>query len=385
MSVFSLRRAGLAAVVLVGVGAGSCRPPAAWAQDSSGASPGRAWYQDISLNGFVSAGYSFNSNRPASRTNQFRVFDFSDATFKLDGIELVAQKGAAKPREAGFRFDLSAGGSIPRVAASAGLFRDVDGKAGDIDLQQAFVSYVLPVGSGIKLDFGKFITSQGYEVIEGYDGWNDNASRSLLFGFAIPFTHTGVRAGSVFSPEISGQLMVVNGWDNSTDNNRAKTVGAQVLFTPASEWTVCLTGLAGNEQPDSFTAGARTGIDVVAVWKAGSALTLGLNADYDAERDFLGPGRDAVWGGLAGYARATLSPKVALIARGEYFRDRDGVRTGAVQNLSEFTLTPEFRPAPGFALRVDLRIDHSNHEVFESKDGPKSHQFTVLGNALFTF
>jgi hypothetical protein len=34
----------------------------------------------------------------------------------------------------------------------------------------------------------------GYELIEGYDGYNDNYSRSLLFNYAIPLTHTGVKA-----------------------------------------------------------------------------------------------------------------------------------------------------------------------------------------------
>jgi hypothetical protein len=33
----------------------------------------------------------------------------------------------------------------------------------------------------------------GYEVGEGPDGYNDNASHSFLFGWAIPITHTGLR------------------------------------------------------------------------------------------------------------------------------------------------------------------------------------------------
>ena len=59
-------------------------------------------------------------------------------------------------------------------------------QAEDIDVQQAFASWIAPVGSGLRLDFGKFVTHFGYEVIQGYDGWNDNATRSQLFGFAIP-------------------------------------------------------------------------------------------------------------------------------------------------------------------------------------------------------
>jgi hypothetical protein len=130
------------------------------------------WYQAIQVNGFVSASYSYNFNRPDTRTNTLRVFDFDDNTFKIDVFELVAQKPASNPRDAGFRADLAFGGSIPRVSAAAGM------SAYDVDLQQAYASYIAALGSGLRLDAGKFITPFGYEVIEGYDGWNDHATRS---------------------------------------------------------------------------------------------------------------------------------------------------------------------------------------------------------------
>jgi len=58
----------------------------------------------------------------------------------------------------------------------------------------------------------------GYELIEGYDGYNDNYSRSILFGYAIPFTHTGVKASYAFSSKVAGMVEVVNGWDLLRDN-----------------------------------------------------------------------------------------------------------------------------------------------------------------------
>src|SRR5674476_1529148 len=89
----------------------------------------------------------------------------------------------------------------------------------DVDLQQAFVSWIAPVGSGLRLDAGKFVTHFAYEVIDGYDGYNDNATRSFLFGFAIPYAHTGLNASYTFSDQIAGMVMLVNGWDNAKDNN----------------------------------------------------------------------------------------------------------------------------------------------------------------------
>src|SRR5205809_3180930 len=144
----------LAAAVLAGAWASTPRPCAAAAADSGTTAPGDSagpsssppagplpvWLGDVTFDGFLSASYSYNFNRPASGANQFRVFDFDDDTFKLDVFELVTQRPVAKPRDSGFRVDLTLGGSIPRVTASAGLFRDETGTADDIDVHQAFAS-----------------------------------------------------------------------------------------------------------------------------------------------------------------------------------------------------------------------------------------------------
>src|ERR1017187_3508993 len=166
-------------LALLAVAPSLWRGQAAFAQEPAptptptpAATPAPKWYDEIAVNGFVTASYSYNGNRPDSGTNQFRVFDFDDNTFKVDGAELVLQKAVAKPGDTGFRVDAVAGGSIPRVSAAAGLFRDSTGKAQDFDLQQAFVSWIAPAGRGLRLDFGKYVTHHGYEVIEGYDGYN---------------------------------------------------------------------------------------------------------------------------------------------------------------------------------------------------------------------
>src|SRR5947199_34566 len=68
--------------------------------------------------------------------------------------------------------------------------------------------------------------------IDGYDGYNDNFSRSLLFTFAIPFTHTGLKLSYAFNDKIAASVMLVNGWDNVLDNNSAKSFGVSVALTP---------------------------------------------------------------------------------------------------------------------------------------------------------
>jgi hypothetical protein len=336
----------------------------------------------FTINGFVSGAYSYNLNKPDSGLNTLRVFDFDDNSFKLDVAELVVQRAAPSAGDVGFRFDMTAGGSIPPVAAASGLFRDPDtGESEDFDLQQGFVSWNAPIGNGLRFDFGKFVTHLGYEVIEGYDGWNDNYSRSFLFGYAIAFTHTGLKA-TYAGEKASFTAMVVNGWDNVKDNNRGKSIGANLTLTPSKSFTLYVNWMGGPEQPNSSRR--RDVFNGVAVVKPGSRLV--LVADYVYGRDDgLVPGLESTWQGVAGYIRLNPSDKVGLTVRGEWFDDEDGVRTGTIQTLKEFTFTPEFKIGSGFVLRGEVRYDKSNRNVFEESGTAKDSQTTLALNAMYSF
>jgi hypothetical protein len=340
--------------------------------------PATPWYKEISVNGFLSLFYEYNTNRPASGRNQYRIFDYVANSVSVDAAEIVVQKPAAGPGEVGFRVDVVAG-AVARVASAAGLFQGED-----VDLQQAFVSYVAPLGSGLRFDFGKFVTHMGYEVIEGYDGWNDNATRSFLFGWAIPFTNTGLKASYAFSDTLSGMLVVTNGWDNVTDNNTGKSVGAQIAWSPAK--ALALTGnyIGGPEQNDTNANWRNVG-NLVAQWKATGAVVFTLELTYGGESGAITAGETATWSGLAGYVRYSPTDHVALTLRAEYFADPDGARTGVKQYLKEVTLTPEWRISSHFLVRGDVRVDWSSREVFETSSGFTTTQPTILFDAIYVF
>jgi hypothetical protein len=345
----------------------------------------RPWYESVTLNGLLESSYSHNFNRPATRQNALRVFDTGDDGWRLDLLEVVLQKPVQQPGQGGFRFDLAAGSSVPPVEAAAGLFRDpATGKAGDVDLQQAYVTWLAGLGAGLRIDAGKFVTPMGYELIDGHDGYNDHATRSLLFGYAIPFTHTGLRLAYPVSPRLSTQLCVVNGWDNARDNNDARTVCVQLGWAPSAAVSVYLNGITGAEQADNDSS-RRSVADLVLVVKPHPRLTLGLSADLGRESDALGPNLDAQWEGAAGYARATLSDRFAVAARGEYFKDRQGARTGTAQRVWAFTLTPEVRAADNLILRADLRHDASDAAVFDKRGAAVKTQTTLLFEAVVPF
>jgi hypothetical protein len=333
------------------------------------------WFDEMTVHGLASSSYVYNLNVPDVPQNSYRVFDSRDNSMQVDVLELSFKKDATSAGDAGFRFDLAAGSSVPKVSRSGGL--DI----GDLDFHQMYASFVAPVGSGLRIDVGKFVTPLGYEVIEGYDGYNDNYSRSLLFGYAIPFTHTGVRLGYTFSPVVSSTLFVVNGWDNAIDNNRSKTFGGQVAVTPADGISLLAGAFYGPERDDN-NRDNRVILDFVGTYVASPLITFGLNGDYGREK--YGEDR-ARWMGVACYVRVNPTSDLSLSVRAEQFRDLEGVRTGLIQTLQEMTFTPEFRPAERFILRGDVRIDHSAEHVFMKRSQYTQTQPTLALNVIFLY
>jgi hypothetical protein len=357
------------------------RPDSA-ATAAKGAAALPKWFNDLAVNAFVSTAYEYNANRPTNGASSYRVFDFSDNSFNLDVAELVVQIAASKPNDAGFRVDFAAGNSIPQISKTQ------DQTAAEFDLQQAFASYIAPLGSGLRFDVGKYVTHLGYEVIEGYDGYNDNYSRSILFGYAIPFTHTGVKASYAFSSKVAGMVEVVNGWDLLRDNNHSKSVGAQLSLTPIAPLQVLLNWIGGPELANNNHSN-RNVFDVVAILKPTSTLTLGLNGDYGKENgtSLVNPGSDATWKGIAGYGTLALTSKFSVALRGETFRDEDGVRLGTGTNatLSEGTLTPAYKFTDHVLLRGEVRYDKANQPILTKRGTLADKQTTVAANVIFVY
>lgn len=359
---------------------------AAHAEDA--APPPKPWYQLITVNAFASLSYTWNFNNPSSNQNQLRAFDLDHNSFRLDAAELVVQKAVAANGDFGFRLDVAIG-AVAKVGAARGLFRDItSGTASDLDQQQVFVSYVIPVGHGLRVDFGKFVTPVGAEFIEGYDGYNDNFSRSLLFTYAIPFTHTGFRFTYPFTDKVTVIAMVINGWDNVVDNNAAKSFGVQLAYTPISPLSLYVTYIGGPER-DKNDTDFRHLIDAGMVWKPTWRFALTFNADWGYDTNAIDDSpmlpAGAQWTGIALYLRVALHRRFALIARGEIFWDLDGYRTGVAQRVMEATLTPELRITDALVLRADARIDQSDHPVFDKSDGKRHYQPTVGLNAIYVF
>jgi len=352
-------------------------PPAGSVQDrlkaveEAVASPALSFLKDITFSGYVQTTYNFNFEAPPSRTNQLRIFDDDANQFNINNIELAFSRQPTEKVPVGFGVVMNAGRDTRKTKA-LGLGAGDDNP---FDLQQAYVTYVAPVGKGVTFKAGKFATLLGAEVIEAPA--NFNVSRSFLFGFAIPFTHVGALATYPLTEQVSATLGVVNGWDNVKDNNRGKAAIGQVSLAPVEGLTLLVNGIWGAEQTN-MESPTRWVVDVVATYTPPSlkALTLQANYDYGEEDRAVDTGtgvrRDAVWQGISLIGNYDLTEKLSFALRGEYFIDQDGARTAFAGtatpsglplqsrlNVYEVTATAKYKLWQGLFTRLEYRHDQS--------------------------
>ncbi len=312
------------------------------------------------LSGFVDVYYGYNSNQPVGRTTAFRNFDINSGQFGLNMIELVADKAPdATASRLGYHVALGFGQAINIVnSTEPGQF----GTESNFDqyLKEGYLEYLAPVGKGLQINVGKFVTPAGAEVIETKDNWN--YSRGILFALAIPYFHFGASAKYAFNPKFAVTGYLVNGWNNSVDNNSGKTTGFSAAWTPNAKVSLIQNYLVGPEQFND-NSNFRHLSDTILTYSPNAKLSLMANYDYGHDH-LTGAPFSVHWSGIAGYIKYAPNDKWAFATRGEYFSDNGGTQTGTPQKLSEFTLTLQRMLASKLMTRLEFRRDMSDQNVF---------------------
>jgi len=334
------------------------------------------------LSGFIDGYYGLNFNHPASHTSQLRNFDIETNQFGLNMIELIADKAPdATASRLGYHVSLGFGQAMNTVNVLEG--HDTSG-VGQFDqyLKEGYLSYLVKVGKGLQVDAGKFVTPAGAEVIETKDNWN--YSRGLLFAWAIPYYHYGLRAKYTFNDKAAVTGYVLNGWNNVIDNNSGKTVAVSLALTPTKKFGFIENYIGGPEGTNN-NADWRQLSDTVVTFNPTGKLSLMANLDYGRGDKVSTSPDPAFWTGVAGYVRYAATGTVALTGRYEYFDDHDGFETLTAQHLHEFTGTLERTIASHLITRLEFRRDMSNQAVFQKGQGFDKNQNTLTGGLILTF
>ena len=354
------------------------KSPQIWGFDFTG-------FLDLGYTHFTDGSGRFNALNgapPGTNALPARVFDYKK-DLSLQNLNLML----AKQPENGFGgvLDLSIGTDADVIASYGTINREkgpANGANHYVDPTQAFLHY----GAGpLTVIAGKFASLAGAEVIKSRD--NTNFSRSILFGYAVPFTHTGLRGTYKLSDTLSLVGGVNEGWDSSTGKNGGATVELGATFNPVKQFTLVGAFYSGREKVVNYPlaalnaspTGTRNLIDVVGTLNATDKLSFVLNYDYATQQGatlLSGATGTARWHGLAGYVNYAINDQWRVSLRGEVFDDKDGYRTtteaGATagQVWKEATFTVGYNVIKALELRAELRRDSSGQNVFYTGSGP---------------
>jgi len=347
------------------------------------------------VNGLVDGYYSYNFDNPGNRTSGLRLFDNATNQFALNLIELGLDKSPDATSRLGYDFTMAFGNAINVVNST-----DPGGLGFAQYLKSAYLSYLAPVGKGLTLTFGKFVTPVGAEVIETNKNWN--YSRSLLFNYAIPFYHFGLSAGYTFNDKYTLTGYVVNGWNNLVDSySSGKTGGLSFAWTPNKKVSITQGWLGGPGATPADNDSWRNLSDKVITYTPNSKLSLMANGDYGRVQKPLGLTKPVDWSGIAGYAKYQFNPLWAVAGRYEYYNDHDGFTTSGFQILSgptgpiyvatplrqhinEVTITAERKFAQHLITRAEYRYDDSNnaHAFVKDSSSFAKNQSTVTAGVV---
>ncbi len=336
----------------------------------------------IDFSGFLAGYYSFNATRPSNsangQTNDLYNFDDKTDQFNLAAADLTINHN---PDPIGIHADIIFG----RTNA---LIHSASEKDTDSYIEQAYISYTPAKTHGSELDFGQFVTSAGAETIPAKDNWN--YSRSVLFAWAIPYYHFGLRTSTPITKTWTAGLQVVNGWNNVIDNNGGVTIGlTSALTKPKYTWS--LNYYTGPENQNT-QKGYRNLIDTTLLLTPTAKFNAYINYDYGQNHipsstagDLVTPAASDHWSGVAFAAHEQATAKMALTGRYEYFNDNVGYSTGTAQNLQEFTGTYEYKWVEGLLSRVEYRRDWSNVAFFHKGDTNMVDSQSTLTVAFIAF
>ena len=321
------------------------------------------------ITGTLDRHWSYNSNNHATPINSFRAFDLSDQPFFVNSGELVMDY---KPKDVGVRVDISFGDAAEIVhnnVADRNIWRHVE------------QAYITASKGKFTVDFGKWVTPIGAEVIESKDNWN--YTRGLLFSFAKPFYHFGAKSTYVASDRVTLTGFVVNEWNNIRGNNTATSLGFVGIFKPMKKVGLTTNFLIGKENP---AGGYRQLYDGLVTYKATKRISIMANYDYTRDKSL---GRGVFWQGVAVYGKAKVSNKLTVASRYEWFGDRhNAFKTGTNQYLQSFTGTAQI-PRGDVTLWGEYRRDWSNVATFFKTEGavssPVDNQNTFTLGLTYSF
>jgi len=337
-------------------------PPAAGSRtgDTATTHPSPDTTVTVSFGGFVDSYYAYDFGRPANFDRPFTTQAARHNEFNVNLAYIEAKLSGSRLRG---RLALQAGTSVQSNYAAEPAIGAVSGPDLSRFIQEAVVGY--QISPSLWVDGGIFLSHIGMESFISRD--NLTYTRSLSADFT-PYYESGVKLTWQATPKLTALFTVVNGWQNISENNQDKAVGARLDYAQSPNTTFSYYNFIGNE-----VSSGRLRIFNGVGFKSGvtPAFTLQGNFDYGTQQK--APTGSSPWWSTGLTGKLQVEPAVGVSGRIEYYHDTDNVivstaLTGGFKATTS-SLGIDVSPigTPRFLWRNELRGTWAAESIFPDR------------------
>ena len=266
----------------------------------------------VVFGGFVDSYYAYDFGRPPQIDRPFTTTAARHNEFNVNLAYIEAKLSGQRVRG---RLALQAGTSVQSNYSGEPTIGTVSGPDLARLIQEAVAGYAIT--PSLWVDGGIFFSHIGEEGFISRD--NLTYTRSLSADFT-PYYESGVKLTWQATSRLSVLLTVINGWQNISENNQDKGVGARLDYMLADNAILSYYNFLGNEAASGLLR-VLNGIGVHG--NLTKQLALQWNFDYGTQQRTAGG--EARWFSSGLIGKLQLNPSVGVSARAEGYQDPDNV------------------------------------------------------------
>lgn len=276
--------------------------------------------RSVSWGGFIDGQYAFDLNNPPNGDRSFSTQPARSNEFNINLAFVEAKLETAKTRS---RFALQAGTSVQSNYSSEPTRGTNSGPSLSRHIQEARVGYALSDSTWI--DAGIFFAHVGSESWISRD--NLVLTRSLIADYS-PYYLSGAKVTHLLSNKLTLQFLVVNGWQNISENNTDKTLGTGIEYS-SERWIFSYNTLIGREISLDLNATPRSSEFRHFhnfIFKSKGLLDWEWIAQVDVGfQKKPNNSQMSEWGGISLMTRYSLNSQQKISFRAESFQDLDQI------------------------------------------------------------
>lgn len=327
----------------------------------------------VSIEGYIDTYYAYDFNKPKDSNRPYAVSmnRHNEVTINLAYIALKYSSSRLRARLVpGYGTYINA-----NYANEPGTIKNILEANGGVKLSST---------KNIWIDVGVFGSPYTNESAISKDHLAYTRSFAPEF---VPYYLAGIKLSLPLSNKVSLYLYALNGWQQIADQNSGKSVGTQLEYRPTDNLLLDWNAYAGTDLfvADS-TNGSRFFTDLFFIyskgkWSATGCVYGGIH-DHEGER--------ATWGQANLIGRYSVTEKVSVSGRVEYFSDGQGAQVVPITNVKGFScysssVGVNLKFAENILIRFEGRTYFSEKKIFERDNEPVKNSNLFTSNVTIWF